>query len=324
MKDDVVDLPVCICAHETGPDVGAGSFLDKPAASPYNQRDFIGAEERGRMQQIGRRSWLFLLGVTALCFGELALPAPGWADRPFLATERADPVDKGQTELETGFLYQQFSSSDHVSMLQLELTDGILNDLDFEVEVPILFLQSGPSGENGLGDVNLKAKARLLHAREGRPVTLAVELNVKLPTCNKDRLAAFNPSCTGKTDLGVTGIASKTFHSVTVHLNFGYTVVGGDAVVSPSSTQTRSLRDTLNYSLGLEYPVPTILPGLEIAAEVAGHTSADPYDSIFPLSGLLAVTYTFNPVVTADAEMGKGLTSTAPRLIAGAGVTIHF
>lgn len=277
------------------------------------------------MRLIRRKDWPLLMGMTAVCFGmALALPEPGWADRPFLATERADPVDKGQTVMEAGFLYQQFSSNDHLSMLLLELTDGILNDLDFEVEVPVLFFQSGDSGENGLGDVNLKLKARLLHAREGRPVTLSTQLRVKLPTCNKDRLSAYNPSCTGKTDLGVVGIASKTYRSVTVHLNFGYTIVGGDAVVSQTSTQTRPLRNTLNYSLAVEYAVVAISPQWHIDGEIAGQTSSDPAESIFPLSVLLASTYTLNRIVTVDAEIGKGLTSSAPQLIAGIGATIHF
>ena len=270
-----------------------------------------------------RGTLLFLLGMIAALLGaELAAPASGWADRPFLATERADPVDKGQTEIEMGFLYQQFTSDDQLSMLMLELKDGILNALEFEVEAPVLVLQSGNSGETGLGDVNLKAKARLLRAREGRPVTLAAELTLKLPTCNKDRLATFNPSCTGKTDFGVTGIASKTFQSVVVHLNFGYTIVGGDIVVSSSSTQTRPLRDTLNYSVGMEYAVPA--HPLQLSMEVAGHTSSDPAESIFPLTGFLAASYELNHVVVMDMGLGMGLTSSAPRLIANAGVTLHF
>jgi len=270
-------------------------------------------------------TWLWLVVTAAIwCGVELATPAPALADRPFLATDRADPVEKGHTDLETGFLFQQFSTNDRLSMLLLELTDGILNDLDFEVEVPVLFFQSGSSGENGLGDVNLKLKARLLHAREGRPVTISTQLTVKLPTCNKDRLSTYNPSCTGKTDLGFTGIASKTFRSVTVHLNFGYTIVGGDVAVNSSSTQTRPLRDTLNYSVGVEYVATAISPQFEIAGEVAGHTSSDPADSIFPLSAMLAAAYTFNPVVTVDAEIGTGLTSSAPSIIAGVGATVHF
>ncbi|HTP42778.1 MAG TPA: transporter [Nitrospiria bacterium] len=277
------------------------------------------------MRLIGRFRRRFLLWLMAVCLGGLfGLPASAWADRPFLATDRADPVEKGLTELEAGFLYQQFSSNNNLSMMLLELTNGILNDLDFEVEVPILFLQSGNSAENGLGDVNLKAKARLLRAREGRPVTLAAEMTVKLPTCNKDRLSTFNPSCTGKTDLGLTGIASKSFQSVTVHLNVGYTFVGGNTVVSPSSTQTRPLRNTVNYSLAMEYPVPALLPGLEFAGEVAGHTSSDPNESVWPLTGELAATYAFNQVVTADAEMDLGLTNSAPVFAVGAGVSFHF
>ncbi len=272
-----------------------------------------------------RGAWLVLLGMTVAWLGvELVEPPSGWAARPFLATERADPIEKGQTVLETGFLYQQFSSNDHLSMLLLELTDGILNDLDFELEVPVLFFQSGSAGENGLGDVNLKLKARLLHAREGRPVTLSAQFNVKLPTCNKDRLSAFNSSCTGKTDLGVAGIASKTFRSVTVHLNFGYTMVGGDTAVGSPPVSTRSLRDTLNYSLAFEYLLPQ-LP-LTLSAEISGHTSSDPNDSLHPLTGLVAASYHPNEMVSFDLGAGRGLTNTSstPAFVISVGMVTRF
>jgi hypothetical protein len=268
---------------------------------------------------------LFLVSVTIAWLGlGLTAPASSWAARPFLATERADPVEKGRTVLETGFLYQQFTSEDHLSMLRLELTDGILNDLDFKVEVPILFFQSGSAGENGLGDVNLKLKARLLRAREGRPVTLATQLHIKLPTCNKDRLASYNPSCTGKTDLGITGIASKTYRSVTVHLDFGYTMVGGDTAVGNPPTGTRPLRDTLNYSLAFEYLLSQ-LP-LTLSAELSGHTSSDPNDSIHPLTALAAATYHPNETVSFDLGVGRGVTNagTSPAFAISAGMVFNF
>jgi hypothetical protein len=208
-------------------------------------------------------------------------------------------------------------------MLLLELTDGILNDLDFEVELPVLFFQSGSAGENGLGDVNLKLKARLLRAREGRPVTLATQLHIKLPTCNRDRLAAFNPSCTGKTDLGVTGIASKTYRSVTVHLNFGYAMVGGDTVVG-TSTVTVRLRDTLSYSLAFEYLLPQ-LP-LTLSAEISGHTSSDPNDFLHPLTALAAASYHVNQAASFDLGVGRGLTNTSssPAFVISAGLEYLF
>ncbi|MBI3622095.1 MAG: transporter [Nitrospirae bacterium] len=268
---------------------------------------------------------LFLVGVTAAWFGlGLMAPAFSWAARPFLSTERADPIEKGQSVLESGFLYQQFTSNDHLSMLLFELTDGILNDLDFKVDVPVLFFQSGSAGENGLGDVNLKLKARLLRAREGRPVTLATQLHVKLPTCNKDRLASYNPSCTGKTDLGITGIASKTYRSVTVHLNFGYTMVGGDTAAGSPPTGTRPLRDTLNYSLAFEYLLSQ-LP-LTLSAELSGHTSSDPGDSINPLTALAAATYHPNQAVSLDLGVGRGVTNagTSPAFAISAGMVLRF
>jgi hypothetical protein len=247
--------------------------------------------------------------------------SPAWADRPFLTTERADPVEKGQTRLEAGYQYQQFSSDDRQSSLLLNLTNGMLPDLDFEVEVPVLFLQSGSSAENGLGDVSLKAKVRWLRAREGRPVSLATQFVVKLPTCNKDKLAVFNPSCTGETDLGIIGIASKAFRSVTVHLNGGYTVVGGNTVVG-TPPRARSLRDTLSYSLAFEYPMES-LP-LQFAAEITGHTSSNPADVIHPLTGLLAASYRLEEALTVDAGIGRGLTSSAQEFVASAGVSIRF
>lgn len=246
----------------------------------------------------------------------LALPRQAWADRPFIATDRADPVEKGQTRFEMGVLYQQFSSNEHLSALMIELTNGMLNDLDFEVEVPVLFLQSGNAGENGLGDVILKTKVRWLRAREGRPVVLATELMVKLPTCNKNTLSQFNPACTGETDVGFIGIASKSFHSVDVHLNVGYTFVGNPPSPAPP------LRDTLSYSLGFEYPVPT-LP-LNVTAEIAGHTSSDPMESIQPLSVLFSVSYRARESLLFDVGVVKGLTSSSPDFALTGGVTYRF
>ncbi|MEW6325747.1 MAG: transporter [Nitrospirota bacterium] len=261
--------------------------------------------------------------AAALWLAVLAIGSPVSAARPFLATEQADPIEKGSTRLEAGFLHRQFSNDDRLSSLLLELTNGMLNDLDFEVEAPVLFLQSGSSAENGLGDVSLKTKIRWLRAREGRPVSLATQFVLKLPTCNKDRLSAFNPSCTGKTDAGVVGIASKRFRSVDVHVNAGYTMVGGKTIVGPASARTRSLRDALNYSLGFVYNV-TRWPQWTALAEIAGHTSTDPADAIHPLTGLIAVSYALDPAVTLDAGIGRGLTSSAPQLVGSAGATIRF
>jgi hypothetical protein len=243
-------------------------------------------------------------------------PRQAWADRPFIATDRADPVEKGQTRFEMGVLYQQFSSNEHLSTLLIELTNGMLNDLDFEVEVPILFMQANSPAENGLGDVTLKAKVRWLRAREGRPVSLATELMVKLPTCNKDKLSEFDPVCTGETDVGFIGIASKSFHSVDVHLNVGYTIIGNTPSTDPP------LRDTLNYSLGFEYPVPS-LP-LNVTAEIAGHTISDPTESIQPLVVLFGLSYRARELLVFDLGLVKGLTNSSPDFALTGGVTYQF
>jgi len=247
--------------------------------------------------------------------------SPSWAARPFLVTEPADPLDKGQTRLETGELYQQFSNQNHLSSWTTTLTSGILNDLDFEADVPILFAEAGSAAEDGLGDVTMKFKLRWLRAREGWPVSLATQLIAKLPTCDKSRLATFNPSCTGKTDVGIVGIASKTYRSVTVHLNGGYTVVGGTTVFG-TPPRRHALRDALSYSLGFDYAVAAM--PVRLIAEVAGRTSADPADSIQPLTGYIAAAYLVNQSITLDVGTGRGLTSSAPQFVIDGGLTIHF
>jgi hypothetical protein len=153
-----------------------------------------------------------------------------------------------------------------------------------------------------------------LRAREGRPVSLATQFIVKLPTCNKDKLSEYNPSCTGKTDLGILGIASKSFRSVDVHLNVGYTVVGDPAGIS--------LRDTVSYSLGFDYTLPA--SPFRLLAEVSGQTSSNPADSIHPLTGLLAASYAVNPLLVFDAGIGRGLTSSSAQVVASAGLTLRF
>ena len=47
-----------------------------------------------------------------------------------------------------------------------ELTYGIINNLDFEVELPYRFLRvEGAGDEDGLGDLKLKSKIRFIKGR---------------------------------------------------------------------------------------------------------------------------------------------------------------
>ena len=261
------------------------------------------------------RDWLvrgIVWGIVATG-GMLIEPTASIAARPFLTTEEADPVEKGQSRFELGIHFQRFSLDDLLTVMQLEVTNGMLNDLDFEVELPILFLQSGGSGQNGLGDVKLKAKVRVVRAREGRPVSLAVQVIVKLPTCDDKNT---RPACTGKTDVGLLAIASKSFRSVDVHLNVGYTFIA-----TPSSPAAE-LRDTVNYALGFDYPLESI--PMHLYAEVTGQTSSDTSEANHPLSVFAGMDYEVLEGLAFDFGLEVGLTSPRPQIGASGGLTYLF
>ena len=85
---------------------------------------------------------------------------------------------------------------------------------------------------------------------------------------------------------------------------------------------TRSLRDTLNYSLGFEYPIPS-LP-FNATAEIAGHTISDPNESIQPLLALFGFSYRAKEALVFDMGVVKGLTSSSPNFGITAGMTYDF
>lgn len=222
---------------------------------------------------------LALLTV-AICFS-----SPVFALRPFLNTDSAIPLEKGESYLESGFLYERYSSNfANDYQLSAEISFGLLTNLEFEVEIPYYILKTDNIDNNGgLGDVYLKLKLGLLKAREAIPLSLATQLVIKLPTCNEDRLQdpvdkRPNRACTGETDVGFVGLATKEFASVTVHLNFGYFIIGDPPGVS--------MDNVFRYSLGIQDH--SILPrAFTPMVELAGETQQRPSIDSAPLSVLI-------------------------------------
>ncbi|MGH7273539.1 MAG: hypothetical protein ACREIQ_03655, partial [Nitrospiria bacterium] len=134
-------------------------------------------------------------------------PSSVYASRPFLAAERSEPIERGTSRLEMGYEYASFSDTDHLQTVLIEMTHGLVNNLDFEVEVPILFAKQDGNSQEGLGDLRLKSKVRFLKGREANPLSLSGQLLIKFPTCDKDETAisTLDPTCTGEVDVGLLG-----------------------------------------------------------------------------------------------------------------------
>ncbi|MEO5657286.1 MAG: hypothetical protein ABIO65_08530, partial [Nitrospiria bacterium] len=112
------------------------------------------------------------------------------AARPFLNTERGTMLDHGVSQLDLGVESARFTSRTTRYALMSELTYGLLNHLNFAVEVPYFFV-SGPGGTQGVvGDVTIRPKILFLKGREANPLFLAGEVALKFPSCDQASNAA--------------------------------------------------------------------------------------------------------------------------------------
>jgi hypothetical protein len=216
-----------------------------------------------------------------------------------------------------GYEYARISKSESRQLVLFELTHGLLNNLDFEVEVPVIFADQNNNSDAGLGDLRLKSKVRFLKGREANPLSLSGQLVIKFPTCDKDKSAVvgLTPSCTGETDVGLLGIASKTFSPVTVHLNLGYTFVG--------NPPNRTLDDVFSYDLAFEYE--TALHGLTLVAELMGEINRNvPYSGQDPLAFLYGASYVVVPNLSVDGAFSAGLTEGSPDYAFTVGLSYYF
>lgn len=166
-----------------------------------------------------------------------------WAERPFLATERAIPLERGRYRLDNGIAIEHFSSQKNQTSLTSGLRYGHSQNLELGLFTSYLFGEENSDHKNHIGDIFLKSKIRFLKGRESNPLSISGQLFIKLPTAGFD--ATFNTS--GEPDVGVLAIASKEFIPLTAHINLGYTLIGN----SPRDQKIRG--DMLSYALGMDF-----------------------------------------------------------------------
>lgn len=237
------------------------------------------------------------------------------AARPFTTTERGTMLEHGVSQLEMGIESARFSVQTTRYTVLSELTYGLLNHLNFEVEAPYFFVTGAGGTQGVVGDVTLRPKILFLKGREANPLFLAGEMVLKFPSCDEGSIAAsVSPGCTGETDLGVIGIATKEFGSLTVHLNLGYIFVG--------NPPGRTLDNVVSYSLAFEYA--TLLPAITLVTEVASETDRRPGTADDPATWLFGVVYEVNRRVRLDSSVVLGLTSKSPDYGALLGMSYTF
>jgi len=255
--------------------------------------------------KIDRVKRFFLLPFILLFL--MSLPRLGFAERPFLETETAIPTDRGLYRLESGLVFQRIAVNQKQSTFNLGLRYGLIHNLEFNLNLPYLFVSDNGNSKNRPGDLLLKTKIRFLKGRAANPLSVAGQMVLKFPTAGESDFY----HTTGVVDLGFIAIASKTFSPLTAHINLGYYFIG--------NPPGQDLPDQVRYALGLSLEMPDT--PLKIIGELFGRsgigsgTSGDPMTamsgfSIQPLRGLII-----------DISAGFGLTKDAPDYLISAGIS---
>jgi hypothetical protein len=116
----------------------------------------------------------------AVASGLLILGQPAAAGPPFVTDDPA-PTDLGRWEI-YGFARGADALGATAGEAGLDLNYGAYKDLQLTAVIPLDF-ETGAAGHLGLGDVELAAKYRFLHQKDGTPTPdLAVFPRVFLPT----------------------------------------------------------------------------------------------------------------------------------------------
>lgn len=248
--------------------------------------------------------WIFFILIL------ICIPTEGFAQRPFLATEKAVPTEMKRYVLEAGLTLNRFSSDEKRSALKGTLRYGLIHNLEIALEIPYLFVDSGASEKNNLGDLSLKTKIRFLKGRVANPLSISGQMIIKFPTAGENTLL----QTTGVVDVGFLAIASKKIAPVTAHINLGYAFIG-----NPDNSN-RS--DQISYSLGLEFDVMDT--PLKVITEVFGYNEIEGSDTDDQLNVLSGFSYRASPELSLDAALGIGLIKNAPDYLLNFGMIYFF
>lgn len=218
-----------------------------------------------------------------------------YAHRP-LATDDAGTVTKGHLQVEAGIEYTD-EEEEGVTTIYIAPAYGILENLDFGFELPC---EVHSEGEDGLGDISLVAKWRILDEQERFPA-VTLKPSVKLATGDVG---------TGEVDWGLIGVLTKEIKPFVFHMNLGYTWVG-----------VTHEDDVFNYGLAAHLP---ITEEFHLLGEITGETNSDPEADSDPLSVLFGFMYITPWGTIFDTAVSAGLTDASPDYTLTAGLTHEF
>lgn len=233
------------------------------------------------------------------------------AERPFLTVETAIPTERGTYRIESGLVLKRISNRQKRTEFGVNLRYGLIQNLEFDLETPFLFVKDNDDSKNSIGDLLLKTKIRFIKGRAANPLSIAGQMVIKFPTAGEEDIL----KTTGVVDVGFVAIASKTFSPATAHINLGYYFIGNPA--------GKDLSDQVRYALGLESQVED--SPVKLIAELFGQSdtssSSSTADTLVLMGGFALRT---RKDLSFDTTVGFGLNDESPDYIINLGVVYSF
>lgn len=233
-----------------------------------------------------------------------------FAERPFLATERAIPTERGTYRLEAGLNFNRISSDSKKTIVGVNLRYGLIQNLEFDLEIPYLFVDSGSKNKNRPGDILLNTKIRFLKGRAANPLSIAGQMIIKFPTARQSDVL----NTSGVVDVGFLAIASKEFSPITTHINLGYLFVGNPA--------GKDLPDQVRYSLGLEAEMDNA--PIKAVGEITGRADLGSSPSNDQSLVLIGFSLQTRRNLIFDTTVGFSLNKNSPDYVINSGATYFF
>jgi hypothetical protein len=171
------------------------------------------------------------LGTPALASGQTAPPPdPRTAqpERPTIATH-AFTVAPGIVEMEAGFLQQSPDSASSQFGVPVLFKVGLCSHLQLDVALGWIRNASSGDAQSGITDLTVGVKWQLL---DNAPVlgAFAFQPTVSLPTGSVERGTG-----AGTTSLNLLLASSHKLHGVSLDINAGVTLRGGDGTTTPKT-----------------------------------------------------------------------------------------
>lgn len=236
-----------------------------------------------RLAQLRRFSFVWLL--------LLIFPVrQAYAGRP-LTVDDVAPVPPGFLELELGYSHGLPNNGGRDQKWPIATaTLGIFDGLEFGLAIQrVNYDDSESAPKKGFEDLHVNAKYKFLDEAAGLPA-LAASLDIKAPTANRSKGLS-----TGKADETFLLIATKSFASYALHVNFGYTIAG--------RTAGAKLRNQLRGGGAMEWAVTK---QLSIVGEIFGSSRTET-GGVNQADFQLGARYALTPTLVLDVGTGRSL-----------------